>query len=372
MDYSNYIATVGSGTHLGDLDERLHNAGNRATTHGTCPRIGIGGHATIGGLGPTARQFGMALDHVLEVEVVLANGSIVTASETRHSDIFWAIRGAGASFGIVTEFKIRTEPEPGHAVQYSYTFILGDAASRAKLFLDWQRFIANPDLSRKFASLLIVLPGSIIISGTFFGTKEEFDAFELETHFPGFNSSNVLIVQDWLGLLGSWAEQAVLYIGGGIPAAFYSKSASFSRERLIPASGVHELFHYLDTASPDGIWVLLFDLEGGAVNDVPLNATSYAHRDTLFWLQSYVIGIGRVSSTSVGFLDGINDVIAASLPGKTETMTSFGAYPGVVDPLLPNAQLAYWGSNLERLEAIKEVVDPDDVFHNPQSVRPAS
>lgn len=55
-------------------------------SHGTCPEVGSGGHFTIGGLGPTSRQFGAALDHIVEVEVVLTNSSIVTASDAQNQE----------------------------------------------------------------------------------------------------------------------------------------------------------------------------------------------------------------------------------------------------------------------------------------------
>ena len=98
------------------------------------------GHATIGGLGPTSRQWGTTLDHIRGVEVVLANGTITYANENQNPDLYFvcvntslallyiyhflsqAIRGAGASIGIVTEFVFITHPEPGPSVRYSYTF----------------------------------------------------------------------------------------------------------------------------------------------------------------------------------------------------------------------------------------------------------
>lgn len=64
MDPETFVCDVGAGTLLGDLDERLHKQGKRAIAHGVCPQVGIGGHATIGGLGPSSRKFGAALDHI--------------------------------------------------------------------------------------------------------------------------------------------------------------------------------------------------------------------------------------------------------------------------------------------------------------------
>jgi FAD/FMN-containing dehydrogenase len=72
MDTNTWIATIGAGTLLGDVTDRLNSSGNRAIAHGTCAQVGIGGHATIGGLGPASRMRGAALDHVVEATVVLA------------------------------------------------------------------------------------------------------------------------------------------------------------------------------------------------------------------------------------------------------------------------------------------------------------
>ena len=366
IDPITHVATIGAGTPLQEVTEKLHNAGRRAMAHGTCPSIGIGGHATIGGLGPTSRMWGMALDHVLGVEIVIANSTTVQASSTQNPDLLFAVKGAGASFGIVTEFKVRTEPEPGSAVAYSYTFNIGDAASNANLFKDWQSLIADPALDRKFASVFTVSNNTIVVSGTYFGTMAEFDTFELQHRFPYSTDSSAVEFTDWLGLVGHWAEEAFLQLITNVPAWFYSKSLSFSPQTLIPASGIDNLFHYITTqASGTPAWFLIFDLAGGAVNDVPTDASAYGHRDALYWMQSYAVTAGGVSQTTIDFLDGVNGIIAASLPG-----VNFGAYPGYVDPRLPDGQNEYWGSNLPRLQRIKADVDPTDVFHNPQSVKP--
>ena len=366
IDPVTYVATIGAGTPLQEVTEKLHNAGGRAMAHGTCPSIGIGGHATIGGLGPTSRMWGMALDHVLEVEVVTANSTTIRASPSQNPDLLFAVKGAGASFGIVTEFIVRTEPEPASAVAYSYTFDIGDAASNANLFKDWQSLISDPSLDRKFASDFTVSNNMILVSGTYFGTKAEFDTFRLQHKFPNSTDSSAVEFTDWLGLVGHWAEEAFLQLITNVPAWFYSKSLSFSPQTLIPASGINDLFDYIATqASGTPAWFLIFDLAGGAISDVPTDATAYGHRDSLYWMQSYAVTVGEVSQTTIDFLDGVNRVVAASLPGF-----EFGAYPGYVDPRLPDGQKEYWGSNLSRLQHIKAVFDPLDVFHNPQSVKP--
>lgn len=328
----------------------------------------LGGHFTIGGLGPTSRQWGTSLDHIEEVEVVLANSSIVRASNDQNQDVFFAVKGAAASFGIVTEFKVRTEQAPGEAVQYLYQFNFGTTSDRAKLFHAWQSFISNPKLTRKLGSLITVLDHTVMLSGEFYGTKEEYDELGIEKQLPINGPGDVIVLDDWLAMGGKPIEQLALQIGGGVQTHFYAKSMAFTPETLMPASTIEELFHYLDTAQKGSLlWFINFDFEGGAVNGVPTNATAYAHRNTLYWAQTYIIDLlGPISQESMDFLDGINELVAKSVPSVL-----MKAYPGYVDPFLVDAQQAYWGSNLPRLEEIKAAIDPNDVFHDPQSVVPA-
>ncbi|KAJ7584020.1 hypothetical protein C8J56DRAFT_1005180 [Mycena floridula] len=364
MDDTTWQATIGSGTLLDDVTKRLHDAGGRAMAHGTCPQVGIGGHATIG---PVSRLWGSALDHVLEVEVVLANSTITRASETVNPDIFWAIKGAAAGFGVVTEFVVKTHPEITEVVQYSYSLSLGSHAAMAQSFATWQNVISDPSLTRKLATEVVVFELGMIISGTFFGTKDEYDTFDFESRLAGNATVKTTVIKDWLGVVANWAENEALQLAGGISGAFYSKSLTFTNSTLIPMSGIENLFKFFDSdkGTLSQIWFAIFDLEAGAVNDVAQDATAYAHRDALFYLQTYAVGLFGMTDTIRNFITGINQIIQDSMPG-----VDFGAYAGYVDPALENAQAKYWGSNLPRLEAIKTAIDPNDVFHNPQSVRP--
>ncbi|KAF2135574.1 Glucooligosaccharide oxidase [Aplosporella prunicola CBS 121167] len=363
MDKDTWTATVGPGTLLGDLDERLHAAGNRTIAHGTSPQVGTGGHATIGGLGLQSRELGTTADQMMEAEVVLANSSIVRASATENSDLFFAIRGAGASFGVVTEFKFRTAPEPGSLVLFKYNVTLGTGAVLADAFKAWNRLVSKPDLSRKFSSTLTVFPGILSVSGAFFGGKPEFDALNPHAALPDVTNLNISVTGSFVGAVGEWADDFGQQIAGSIPAAFYAKSLQFSPSTLMTDEAADALFAYLDGA--DIAYFIIFNLVGGKINDIPLSDAAYAHRDSIYQMQSYAIDLKPpVSQKTRDFLDRINEVVEEHVPGV------HGAYPGYVDPALPEAQQQYWGANLERLERIKAEIDPTDLFHNPQSVRP--
>lgn len=369
MDKDSWQATIGAGTLLGDVTKKLHEAGGRAMAHGTCPAVGIGGHATIGGLGPTSRQWGSALDHVDEVQVVLANGSIAVASWTENKDLFWALKGAAAGFGIITEFKVHTEPEPGEIVQYSFAFEYGKHASMADSFKEWQKMISDPNLPRKLASQVIVNQLGMFITGTYYGSEAEWEQLSAKySVFRGESKKSVLL-DGWLGHVAHLADEATLLLGTGQPTPIYCKSLPFKNTTLIPDEVIDKLFAYFDeTEKGSPLWFAYFDLEGGAINDVAPDATAYAHRDALFYMQSYAIGLdwGKVSPTTKNFIRGIADTITKGMPN-----VDFGVYPGYVDAEIDDAQRKYWGSNLERLEQIKLKYDPTDLFSNPQSVRPA-
>lgn len=94
------VAKVGGGLRLGNLAQRIYDQGNRALSHGTCPGVGIGGHFTHGGYGYASRLWGLAMDHIVGLDVVLANGTAVHATETQYPEIYYVCeRGDGPQFG---------------------------------------------------------------------------------------------------------------------------------------------------------------------------------------------------------------------------------------------------------------------------------
>jgi len=208
----------------------------------------------------------------------------------------------------------------------------------------------------------------LIISGTYFGSEEEFDSLNITSVFPDYSTSSVLVFNDWAGLVANWAENVGLTVGGAIPASFYSKNLAFTNSEIIPDATVDQFFQYLDTVNKGTlIWFAIFDLEGGATNDIAPDATAYGHRDALFYMQTYAVDLLKVTDTTRAFITGMNNIVASGFPGQT-----LGSYAGYVDPELANADQAYFGSNLPRLQQLKGVIDPLDVFHNPQSIQPST
>src|SRR4051812_14072459 len=112
VELDGHLATIGAGARLGPIYDALATRG-RTIAGGCGPTVGIAGLALGGGLGILGRRYGLTCDQLTAAEVVLASGETVHCDDTEHSDLFWALRGAGGGqFGVLTSLTLRTVPAP--------------------------------------------------------------------------------------------------------------------------------------------------------------------------------------------------------------------------------------------------------------------
>ncbi|KAK2464781.1 hypothetical protein APHAL10511_003199 [Amanita phalloides] len=371
---SNGIATIQTGNRLGNVASGLNNYG-RALPHGTCPYVGIGGHSAFGGWGFTSRMWGLTLDTIQSMEVVLANGTIATVSG--NDDLFWAMRGAGPSFGITTSITVQTYPAPPSVTIFQYVWNMNpsDAANAVSAF---QRF-ATTNIPPEFGAELVIGRGYsagqlyFSLTGGWYGPAQNFSA----------------VIAPWLSRVpqpdrttltpGSYIN-SVTYLGGGTldtsapdrHDTFYAKSLMTPSASPISDAALGAFMNYManEGSKTDVSWFVEMDFYGGtnsAVNSIPTSAPAFGHRNALWTIQFYAYSSSSqppFPSDGFSFLDNMVQSLTSNSPANWD----IGAYPNYADDRLTNWQNLYYGSNYQRLLSVKQAYDPNNVFTFPQSI----
>lgn len=372
-------ATIGGGSHLGDVGLAL-NAKGRALATGVCPFVGIGGHGGYGGFGFFSRSWGLVVDQLRSVEIVTADGQIRNVSATSaDSDLFWAVRGAAGSYGIVTKFEVNTHAAPSSVIYATYTYNDLSPNAFASLMTNYQTFSSSSSLSAGFASTLNIFKGSkqntisVSFTMTYLGASSQ-QAFlnaiqPLVSTLPA-PSSRKVSQQGWKDTLQLLAGNQNLNttIAKYNYDTFYAKSIMTPSATPLTASALSNWAGYLATTgySSRTNWFIQVELYGGvnsAINKVKAADTAFVHRSSLFTIQYYA------SSSNYGPpypQDGITFVngMVTSLTNPMGSSYAYEAYQNYIDPQLStaDAQRLYYGSNYARLQGIKRTYDPRNVF----------
>jgi hypothetical protein len=332
--------------------------------------VGVGGLTLGGGYGLISRTKGLTLDHVLEATVVLANSSVVTASETENPDLFWALRGAGPAFGIITNFKFKTFTAPENNIVFQYYVSIRSASQLSAMLTALQDFTRNsqpPELNMR-----LFIARFSTFSGVYFGTRANFDKVMnplLESMNISAGNSSTVTTNSWLNTLTSFSN------GPLKQPEVYRQHENFFAKSLMPEwlspAAIDALSEYWEenARSNSRAWFLLIDSHGGvdsAVSNVPADATAYPHRNATFKMQFYDrIYNGDYDPAWLNFLNGWVGNITAADPDLDHAM-----YVNYADTSLSpeDAHKNYWLKNYDRLVQVKQVWDPENLFTGPQLV----
>jgi FAD/FMN-containing dehydrogenase len=345
-------ALVGAGARLGNIYSGL-GAHGLAIPAGTCPSVGIGGHALGGGFGLASRAWGLASDNVLAVQIVTADGKVIVADAKHHPDLYWACRGGGGgNFGIVTRFTFRTHP----ASQGSYfvaTWPWAQAADVVAAFLGWAPH--QPDALGALCRLAAGPGGPTIqVFGQFLGSEAALKSALVSLHPPAAKLTTGTAT--WLDLVKRWAG----CLGHPLPECAMPGHTAFAgaSDYLAAVPSPARLAKFADVVEARGAssGALLIDAYGGAINRVKPAATAFVHRNMLASIQYYAGGAGARA-----WVDSSRAALKPAVSGA--------AYVNYIDPHLANWQRAYYGANLARLRTVKKKYDPHNLFHFPQSIR---
>ena len=349
---------AGAGLTAGEVTAAAHEHG-LAVPFGDTASVGIGGITLGGGVGWLARKHGLAIDSLLAAELVTADGEIVTVSETRQPDLFWAIRGGGGNFGVVTRFQYRLHPVAtvlGGALALPLTTDvltgLVDAASAA------------PDELTTISFIMALPPApfvppehqgrvAVIVMPVFAGDLEAGQAAMAPIR---------ALAEPLVDLVGPMPYPAMYGLTAEGSAPHASIGWSTFADELPTAVAAEIVSRMTDAAAGEALFQIR--VLGGAMARVPATATAFAHRERrLMFMTSRAYGAPADEADAAAWIDGMAGVLRP---------LARGVYANFVgDEGEARVREAYPAATYERLAAIKRRVDPSNLFRLNQNIRPA-
>jgi len=352
-----------AGCTQGDVDHAAHAFG-LAVPAGIVSSTGIAGLTLGGGHGYLSRRYGLTIDNLLEVDIVLADGKVVTASVTQHPDLFWAVRGGGGNFGVVTSFLYRAHPV---STVYGGP-IFWDLADGEKVMKWYRQFLPRAPLDLSPFVHLGAVPSADPFPRPHWGKK----TCALVVCYTGPMEQAEAAVKpirqelpppiiDWMGPMPFPALQSLFdpLLPKGLQ--WYWK-ADFVRELSDQAIALH-IEHVRKLPSELSI-AHLYPLDG-AVHQVGRNDTAWNCRDARWSMVICGIDANPANAPSV----------KAWAKGYWEALHPFnlkGAYLNFMMEEGDDRIRATYGDNYDRLARIKKQYDPANCFRVNQNIRPAA
>ena len=364
VDAATKTVRAAGGATWGDVDRETQLFG-LAVPGGVVSTTGIGGLTLHGGYGHVRRKFGLSIDNLVSAEVVTADGQIRTASATDNADLFWALRGAGSNFGVVTSFEFRAHPVGPvvHLCAPFYALEDGRTALRA-----WRDFTTNA--SDDISSLAI------------FWSVPDVEAFPAELRRrPVLILATVYAgpIEEGARILQPLRELAtpLLDLSGPMPyTGLQSAFDPFFPKGLLyywKSTNVHDLSDAcIDTIlaaaasrpshlSDIPIWHL-----GGAMSRVAADATAYGRRDAPYLVTAESTWTDAAQNET--HVRWARDLVAAMRPfSRGGLYLNFPGFGEEKEALLKDA----YGSNYDRLVTIKARYDPANLFRMNLNIPPA-
>ncbi|KAI2469142.1 putative glucooligosaccharide oxidase [Annulohypoxylon bovei var. microspora] len=384
FQFTHYIGDpilVETGVRLGNLAKAIYSelGQNRALPHGTCAGVGLGGHLTHGGFGLFSRAWGLAMDHIVGMTVITADGNCIFADQDQNGDLFYAMRGAGDSFGIVKSFYLDTVPAPESVIHWEVNIsgVTHNVRSATDAFKQIQRFTRNEFVVDRQLGLQISLGWNHFnVQGTYLGPRKTLENTIIPAMLSQISERGTINIDehDWPSSLKSFNQGREIETD---PSKVYQERANFfAKSVVVPEPGftvkaINAFFTYLlneGSHAPVGYFILI-DLYGGADSQIKakdIDFSAFAHRDALWVIQIN----GFVGNEEVFPPAGI-DFINGLANSFTMHLKKYGAYSNYTDPTLTREQAhkMYYGDQLSKiLWKLKKKWDPNNLFDNPQSI----
>ena len=359
VDEDSKTAIVGAGTNFGLLNSvinqyKLHVPG------GGCPDVCVAGYMQGGGFGFTCREFGMNCDNVLEIQVMLADGSLVRANRDKNPDLFWAVRGGtGGNFGVLLEIKYQLH-DLYDVWGFSLTWSLDDAPEAMALI---QQDYMGPGNPKKLGFQVIV------------GYQGTEPVLTMRAMFNGSEKKGRKIIKPLLetkGVVFKNYDTAPYIVQNAdllekpydipqVPDLGREEKESCYIAQKLSVEVWKEIIEFYKT-TPNPYSIIVMEAYGGRINQIPEDDCAFIHRNVdmdlfvdTFWMTD------EEHEQVIPWLNQFMVLINTYGNGH-----SYQNYPRATQVDYAHR---YWGDQFPKLLEVKRKYDPDQFFHYQQSVK---
>jgi FAD/FMN-containing dehydrogenase len=360
VDPKNRNVRVGPGCTTGEVDHATHAFG-MAVPFGIISTTGVAGLTLSGGHGYLSRQYGLAVDNLIEADVVLPDGSFVTASETENADLLWALRGGGGNFGVVTSFLFRTHPAKNlyggpivfemadaPVVMRWYREFQAKAPDDFYIFLGLQSVPATDPFPREHWDKRMCV---LLVAHN--GDNAEAAVNEIRAQLPK-------PIIDWCGPIPYPALQSMF-------DPFYPKGMQWYWKgdfvKTLPDAAIASHIEHA-TNGNEFSCMHLYPIDG-KVHRKQRDETAWSTRDATWSM--VIVGVHPDASEAARIKSWATAYWQAVHPHNLA-----GAYPNFMMADEGEARVrASFGDNYPRLAALKQKFDPGNLFQVNHNIRPA-
>ncbi|CAI6336784.1 unnamed protein product [Periconia digitata] len=369
---------LGAGVQVWELLAAAHEHGVSVLS-GECPTVGVaGGYIAGGGMGPLSSKHGLAVDHVLSLDVVTPDGTFVTADEKTNTNLFWALRGGGGgTFGVVTSVTVRTLPKMKVAGLTLSISIGPNGDVSEDLFWEaitgwWRRFPKYVEQGSYAYSIILPTPDGglswaltpwMVPDMTLDQFKDMTADLRAEWERIGFNVN--LSYFETENFYDAWTthfpDDTV-----GVPN-LRTASRLIPRENWENPTLLEDTVSFIQRAVRNGSSLIGYNIRAAPVADAPPSATVPIWRDTTMFA---IVGTMWDATLPDLEVDIVNERITKEWTASLRSLTpGGGTYSNEADVMDPDFQQAFYGyDNYQRLRTIKHEVDPWGLFYAPTGV----
>jgi FAD/FMN-containing dehydrogenase len=351
IDKERHLVRIGGGATWGQVAAALAPHG-LAISSGDTKSVGVGGLTLTGGIGWKVRKYGLALDNVAAAEVVTANGEVVRVSAEENPELFWAIRGGGGNFGIVTAFEFAAHP----TTDVFFGKIAFPASQAATVLRGWADYLRTaPEALTSvldFANPFAGGPGAPVeIRVAFDGDDPQLAARTIDPiRRLGTVTSDDIALTPYADTLvdGTAPPAGIQFV---IRNAFAGKESVPEVLQILAEAGASQRPPFIAVRSV-----------GGAVSRVPGDATAYAHRQAELMVVTTIAGPEPAVEAARPALDAIWTRLAPHVNGAYANFLASATEEDVA--------AIYPSQTYKRLAAVKRRYDPGNLFARNHNVRP--